>query len=382
MNLINIEKDAHRYVMPVDSEGKPIRELAFYLRFLTAFGHAENTIITYATNIMYWYRYCEETGHDPLYIESTETNIVTAMQEFVEWMAKAYNHSASTDNAIISAVVNYFEYLERTNHFDLGIANTRKEQYFTLNHGFLAGMVKNKNVVGTYVSKPTEHRPIKYITRDQYNTLLDACTCVRDKVILGLMYEGGMRIGEVLGLHWSDLTIEDRTVTVNYRDTNVNHAFAKRKANRPVPIPDYLIDLILELLDEENNTDYLLVSLSGPHAGQPLTYKAVTKMIDRLEKKTGINFHCHMARHGFAVERINDAQYPMDLPVLKTMLGHVNVTSTQIYAEYLDETIREKAQRFFATRKAQTELYAHDSYKDGAAHVLSCEREDDTHETD
>ena len=64
------------------------------------------------------------------------------------------------------------------------------------------------------------------LTPEQVQTLLDACEHLRDRLLLALLYDTGMRIGEALGLRHNDIAAAERQITVIRRD-NDNGARAK-----------------------------------------------------------------------------------------------------------------------------------------------------------
>jgi integrase len=90
----------------------------------------------------------------------------------------------------------------------------------------LAGHIK-QSPLG--IKKIKYKEPEKFpgcLSADQIRTLINACRTARDKLMIWLLADTGMRKGELLGLHWSDLNWKTRTIKIVRRD-NPNHAYAK-----------------------------------------------------------------------------------------------------------------------------------------------------------
>ncbi len=134
-----------------------------------------------------------------------------------------------------------------------------------------------------------------------------ACRHLRDKFLIRLLAETGMRIGQALGLRHSDIRSWDNEIWVVPRDDNANEARAKRAGEEPLRIDvdaslmrlygDYLVEEMGKL-----DTDYVFVNLWEGEIGRPLSYAAVYDFFVRLEKRTGIRVRPHMERHSHATD--------------------------------------------------------------------------------
>ena len=95
---------------------------------------------------------------------------------------------------------------------------------------FLHGIAKTKPEATRVVAVTSEQRQPKILSHE----LLDACTHTRDRFLLVLLYETGMRIGQVLGLKHADLSVENGTLQIVPRDENPNGARAKTRKTHMV----------------------------------------------------------------------------------------------------------------------------------------------------
>mgnify|MGYP001168229794 FL=1 len=142
----------------------------------------------------------------------------------------------------------------------------------------------------------------------------------RDKAILQMFYNTGMRLSELIALKIDDINFSQKYVKV----------FGKRAKERIIPLLDsHIIDLkvFLDLrLKEFKGVDNLFLSVSGEILYPKLVYRMVNSY---LSKVTGVKQKSpHMLRHAFATHMLNDGA---DLNAVKDILGHTSLTSTQIY---------------------------------------------------
>lgn len=176
---------------------------------------------------------------------------------------------------------------------------------------------------------------------EQIAALLGACEHQRDRLLIALLAETGMRVGQALGLHHCDVVSRERTIRIVPRDDNANGARAKCHSEASIPVSAGLVRLYSEyLFDEygELDSDYVFVNLFAEPIGRPLSYSAVSELVDRLRQRTGIDFSLHMLRHSAASEWIR-AGVPIE--VVSKLLTHANVaTTSQTYVHLTVEDMR------------------------------------------
>ena len=198
---------------------------------------------------------------------------------------------------------------------------------------FLHGIVKAKPEQRRVVSAKRERRLPKTLTVEQVEALIDACTHTRDRFLLTLLFQTGMRIGQVLGLKHADLSVEDGSLQIVSRDDNPNGARAKTRNSYVIPIlpevmqlyTDYLIE-DLGALEADALPDFVFVNLWEGEVGRPMTYEAVLSLVKRLSTRTGIRFTPHMLRHTRATLWIRGKQ--MSLEEVASLLGHASIQTT------------------------------------------------------
>ena len=207
--------------------------------------------------------------------------------------------------------------------------------------------VTKNNPIKSKVIKLKEPKNLpKTLTQEQIKQLIDACRRVRDKFLIALMYESGIRMGQALGLRHEDIHSWDNVVWVVPREDNENNARAKTKNKYSIDVSSNLMFIYSKyLIDEleEVDSDYVFVNIWGGQIGSPMTYETVADLFRRLEKKTGINAHAHMLRHTHATELVREG---WDASHVQKRLGHETPTMTMRYAHIHDQTMKKKFAQF------------------------------------
>jgi integrase/recombinase XerC len=152
----------------------------------------------------------------------------------------------------------------------------------------------------------------------------------RDRAILEFLYATGIRVSELVGIDLNDLDLRERMVRV----------MGKRKRERIVPFHDHALQALMLYLDT-SRTAFLAEcpqSTRDPQAvflhrrGGRLTTRSVGRMIDKYIKQcTDIhNISPHSLRHSFATHLLDQGA---DLRDIQELLGHVRLSTTQIYTQ-------------------------------------------------
>jgi integrase/recombinase XerD len=169
--------------------------------------------------------------------------------------------------------------------------------------------------------------------------VVGACQRRRDQLLLTVLAEAGLRIGEVLGLRHEDIDAASRQVAVVPR-VNANRARAKGGSRR-VPVPARLIRLYSDYLHEEYgdlDCDYVFVNLWSGRRARPLTYRSVYDLVVRLRGRTGVGFSPHTFRHTYATELLRRG---VAVEVVAKLLGHASMaTTSDTYAHLKVEDAR------------------------------------------
>jgi len=154
---------------------------------------------------------------------------------------------------------------------------------------------------------------------------------LRDKLVIEALFGTGMRLSELLGVKESDINMYEGTLKV----------LGKRNKQRIIPINHELKLLIAEYLrvkkDEnfDNNSSKLLVTNKGADAYPKFIYLIVQKYLSHISTQTKRS--PHVLRHTFATSLLNRGA---DLNAIKELLGHANLSATQIYTHNSVERLK------------------------------------------
>ena len=223
----------------------------------------------------------------------------------------------------------------------------------------LAGYVKQSSVGVKRVRYKVSRKFPGTLTSEQIRILIDACSRARDKLIIWLLAELGARIGEVLGLHLSDVDWSARILKIVHRQ-NPNHAYAKgqeRSLGINLLMQDVeFCEIVSEYLEQEyphevvqrlgHGMMFIVLHRGSPSYGQPLSPQNINKLLQRLKQKTEIDvkrLYPHLFRHTFATYNIRQVRRKslekLEIAkVVQRQLGHKSISTTiDIYDHSFDE---------------------------------------------
>ncbi|MBQ3378831.1 MAG: site-specific tyrosine recombinase XerD [Clostridia bacterium] len=270
-----------------------------------------NTIQSYRSDISQFIEYLETIGVTDI-ASVTQSNI----EDYISHL-RSIHRSNATITRNIASLKSFFKYFASINAIPMNPALT------------LERVTVEKKLPQVLTSKEVE-------------LLLDQPKCVdlkgyRDKAMLELLYATGIRVSELIDL--------------NLRDVNLELGFIRCSSGlkeRIVPIykmaakslSDY-IETARPLMSPDANQKALFVNFSG----QRLTRQGFWKIIKQYAKQIGIENKVtpHTLRHSFAVHLIENGA---DLHSIKEMLGHSDISSTQVYAQITKNKLNEVYQKF------------------------------------
>ncbi len=165
---------------------------------------------------------------------------------------------------------------------------------------------------------------------------------LRDRAIVELLFSGGLRVSELIGLDRSQVNIARREFMVR----------GKGQKDRPIFISESAADwLDRYLATRQDSAAPLFIHYSGTGdqsengAFQRLTARSVQRLIKRYAGAAGIIKHVtpHTLRHSFATDLLHNGA---DLRSVQGLLGHANVQTTQIYTHLTDPQLKSVHERF------------------------------------
>ena len=285
-------------------------------------------------------------------------------ERFKEYLINEKNSSESTLNCYMKDIEQYFSYLdmrlispEQANRdvirkFIDGLS-ARGRSYSTINrmlstircfYRFL-NMEGECLIVnpasGIKLEKPQNKFP-EILTSNEVELLLNAPDVsdlkgCRDKAMLELLYATGIRVSELI-----DLNVEDVNLQVGILNCR------NSKHERIVPIYDEAVEAISEYLKRVRNMiilDYNETALFTNMNGSKMTRQGFWKIVKAYAKQAEINKDItpHTLRHSFASHLLENGAQLADI---KEMLGHSDISSTQVYARIMKEKYKNAYSHF------------------------------------
>lgn len=280
------------------------------------------------------------------YLEIEKNRSLKTRQNYEHYLKTFFNQAKiAAANDITENVVRDFRlFLART-----GIKKITQSYYVIALRNFLKYLIKRdfKVLAPDKIELPKiSRRQIDLIEYGDLERLLTApdgndLRNLRDKAILEMFFSTGLRVSELCGLsRYLDLKRGEITVR------------GKGEKLRVVFISDSARQAIQRYLNKRIDADAaLFVSLSKNNQiiGR-ITPRAVQRLVIYYAKKAGIGgrVYPHMLRHQFATDLlINGA----DLRSVQEMLGHSNISTTQIYTHLTNQELRQVHQTFHAHRR-------------------------------
>jgi integrase/recombinase XerC len=223
------------------------------------------------------------------------------------------DHAASSVNRKISSLKALFRYLKKLGHVSV-------------------------NPLSKVISPKRSLRLPQFVDEAGMETLFDQKLFtedfpgVRDKVIIELFYNTGIRLTELINLKENQVDLAGETVKV----------LGKRNKERIIPVSCQFAAILRDYLslkkqqDFPNQSEFLIVSNSGQKVYEKLVYRIVNRylgMVTTINKKSP-----HILRHTFATHMLNRGA---ELNSIKEILGHSSLAATQVYTHNSIEKLKD-----------------------------------------
>ncbi|MDQ0185290.1 tyrosine-type recombinase/integrase [Cytobacillus sp. FSL R5-0569] len=366
-----LDGNKKRYML-LDEGGLPVAPVTKYLKYLDATEKSSNTLKTYCYALKQYFDYLEEVKKDYKDIN------IGDLAEFMGWLRSPYSSSKVTPlqqtkakktektvNLTITVVTNFYDYLYRNQEIQNDMVEKLMKQLFTGGRtrykDFLYHINKDKPSSKNILKLKEPRKKVQVLSKEEVEQIYKATVNIRDRLLIKLLFETGLRIGEVLSLFIEDFIFDHKNghrIQLKNRGELPNGAKLKT-GERQIHISQELIDLfddyLYEFIDElEMDTNFVFVKLHGRNIGQAMNYQDVSALFKRLRDKTEINVHPHLFRHTHASMFYRQTK---DIKQVQERLGHSQIQTTMnMYLHPSDEEIREnweKAQHAFQFSKSE-----------------------------
>jgi integrase/recombinase XerD len=288
-----------------------VREYLSYLQVEK--GLAKNSLASYARDLAKLKTWSEKNNFDVIDLSRQD------LREFLRDLSRE-NLSPNSVGRIISTLRGFYKFLL----FDRHIAKNPAEDLDAPQKGFYLPKFLNRTEIEELLLVPDVSGEIG----------------LRDRAILETMYAAGLRVSEVCSLRLSDIELDAGILTCK----------GKGGKTRKVPIGKSAVEwlksyLVLRRRKENIEIQNLFVS----SLGNPVSRQDVFKMVKECGEKIGReDISPHTLRHSFATHLI---QNRADVRSVQQMLGHADISTTQIYTHITDSHLRKTYERFHPRAK-------------------------------
>lgn len=283
---------------------KYIEEFIDYLRFEKKY--SENTISSYKRDLNKTNTYIKKD-----FAKLNKKDI----QNYIQKISKSEN--ASSVSRCISTLKSFYKFLELNKY-------------------------TNKTPLTTITNPKTVKKLPKILSEEEIEKLLDINLKTdfdyRNKAMLELMYSSGLRVSELINLNVNDIDLSNASVRI----------FGKGSKERIIPLNDYAIDALNNYilnhrrsLFKHGESNYLFLN----NHGNKMTRQGFFKILEKIAKEKGIKSELspHTLRHSFATHLL---KHGADLRSIQELLGHSDISTTQIYTHITSERLQKNYEEF------------------------------------
>lgn len=236
----------------------------------------------------------------------------------------------------VESIREYRLYLSRyVDKYGISLKRVTQNYHLIALRSFLKYLLKRDIAViapGKIDLPKAESRSIKFLERDQMERLLHTPENIRDKAILETLFSTGLRVSELTRLNRDQINFERREFGV----------VGKGRRERVVFLSPSAVQWLQKYLGGRRDSDpALFIRYSGKKSETlRLTPRSVQRMVEKYVKKARlpVKITPHGLRHSFATDLLTGGA---DLRAIQEMLGHKNVSTTQIYTHITNPQLKE-----------------------------------------
>jgi len=281
------------------------KQIRLFLEFLQKDKKlSNNTLQSYRRDIMQYYNYVEDNRMNYTKVNGND------IKSYLEYL-NSVGKKTSTISRNLASIRSFYQFLLRT----------RK--------------VKNDPTEGIQSPKIEKKAP-SVLSSKEIELLLEQPKDVdlkgtRDKAMLEFAYATGMRVTEIISLNIDDVNIQEGYVVCK-----------NGSKQRSIPLGAISIKALKEYIEEarpilikDENEKSLFVNINGKR----LTRQGFWKIVKYYKEQAHItkDITPHVLRHSFATHLLQNGA---DLKAIQTMLGHSDISSTQVYMQFQDENLK------------------------------------------
>jgi len=245
------------------------------------------------------------------------------------------NYSQKTIKAYVSCLRVFVRYIHPRHPREAANAHLRsfllhlmdRERYSaaTINQminalRFLYVDLYNQPIVLGTLPRPKKERKLPVVLNEgEVRRMFDEVVNLKHRALLMLVYSAGLRVGELVNLHWEDL--DEKRNMIHIRG-------GKGKKDRYTILSNVVVQILQRYWKVYQSREWLF---EGEKPGKPYSIRSAEKVFDQAAQRAGItkDVSIHSLRHAFATHMLEQGT---DLRYIQDLLGHESVRTTEIYA--------------------------------------------------
>lgn len=271
--------------------------------------------------------------YERAYSDNTVGAYMNDLNKYEEFLKKNILESNTED------LEKYLKYIKNLESTTVAHKITSIKSYF--NYNIKRGIVSVNPADKVSRPKLTKHLP-DYLTEEEVGKLLDVEVKspydYRNKTILELLYSSGIRISELVNIKTPNYDSEECLIRI----------MGKGSKERIVPLGDYAVNIMNDYMNNyrplinKKHTDYVFINNRGDKISRQFIFKVIKK--EALKKGIKKDISPHTLRHTFATHLLKNGA---DLRIIQELLGHENISTTQIYTHVTNNKLKSDYETYF-----------------------------------
>lgn len=252
-----------------------------------------------------------------LFSDFIKKDLLLVDKKDIKKYIRSLNKSSKTISHVISSLKSFYNYYMRMGNI-------------------------NSNPTDEIDRPKIEKKIPEFLTLEEVSSLLNFKVNnefeARNKAILELLYSSGLRISELTSLELSNIDLDECLVRV----------MGKGSKERIVPLGDYAIEALKEYIYfyrpmlNKNNSSYIFLNNRGGILSRQFIFKVIKE--ECIKKGIRKNVSPHTLRHTFATHLLKNGA---DLRIIQELLGHENLSTTQIYTHLTNDKLKHDYEDYF-----------------------------------